>query len=107
MLELSTSDATASPSRSLTLASHLDICTYHPCSSNTPLIACHASCTGFIVMTANATVWRADYYTLGSTYSQCTVTQRADKSAPPVYGPNCALGEPNACCNAEGSASCY
>jgi hypothetical protein len=49
-------------------------------------------------MTANATVWRADYYTLGSTFSQCTVTQPADKSAGPTYHANCALGQPNACC---------
>ena len=28
---------------------------------------------GFIIITATATTWRSDYYTLGSTYPQCTV----------------------------------
>ena len=33
---------------------------------------------GFIIITATATTWRSDYYTLGSTYPQCTVPPYPD-----------------------------
>ena len=33
---------------------------------------------GFIIITATATTWRSDYYTLGSTYPQCTVAPYPD-----------------------------
>lgn len=61
---------------------------------------------GFIIVSANATVFQADYFTLGSLFSQCTVTTFADKTLAPIYSDNCALGQPNSCCNASPS-SCY
>ena len=48
-----------------------------------------------------------DYFTLGSLYSQCTVTTFTDKTKPPQYSPNCALGQPNSCCNADAASACY
>ena len=62
---------------------------------------------GFIIISANGTVMQYDYFTLGSLYSQCTVTTFADKITPPQYSPNCALGQPNSCCNANGASACY
>jgi len=34
------------------------------------------------------------------------VTSYADKS-PPTFSPNCALGQPNACCATAGGDGCY
>ena len=65
----------------------------------------HLPCAGFIIMTVNSTSWRSDFYTLGSTFSQCTITQPVGGTAAPTYHPNCALGQPNACC-IEGT-NCY
>lgn len=56
--------------------------------------------SGFIIVSANTTLMNYDFFTVGSLYSQCTITTFADKTKPPVASPNCALGQPNACCNA-------
>jgi len=70
--------------------------------------ACHgAGDGGFFIISANGTVMQHDFFTLGSLFSQCTVTTFADKTKPPMYSDNCALGQPNACCNAEGASACY
>ena len=39
----------------------------------TPTLYTNGGSGGFIIVTASATQWRSDYYTLGSTYPQCTV----------------------------------
>jgi hypothetical protein len=62
--------------------------------------ACCAGNAGFIIVSANTTLMNHDFFQVGSLYSQCTVTTFADKTKPPVYSANCALGKPNACCNA-------
>lgn len=59
---------------------------------------------GFFIISANATVFQSDFFVLGSLFSQCTVTSFADKTKAPIYSANCALGQPNACCNT--SAGC-
>jgi hypothetical protein len=62
---------------------------------------------GFIVVSANSTVFQSDFYTLGSLYSQCTITSFADKSRAPLVSPNCILGQPNECCNYDSGSACY
>lgn len=69
--------------------------------------SCCAGDGGFFIISANATVFQADFFVLGSLFSQCTVTMSADKATAPTYSPNCALGQPNACCNADGGSACY
>ena len=49
---------------------------------------------------------QADYYTLGSNFPQCTVTQSVTKSTPAVYSPGCAMGLSNSCCNGTNSKAC-
>lgn len=44
-----------------------------PADTCTPTLYTNAGGGGFIIVTASATQWRSDYYTLGSTYPQCTV----------------------------------
>jgi hypothetical protein len=61
---------------------------------------------GFIIVSANATAFQSDFFTLGSLFSQCTITAFADKTKAPIISDNCALGQPNACCSAPNS-SCY
>ena len=67
---------------------------------------CLAGNGGFFIISANATMMQHDFFTLGSLYSQCTVTSFADKTKPPMYSDNCALGQPNACCN-NAKTGCY
>ncbi|KAK9830874.1 hypothetical protein WJX81_000716 [Elliptochloris bilobata] len=77
-----------------------------PADSCNPSLYSNGGNGGFIIVTATSAQWRSDYYTLGSTYPQCTVTSYADKR-PPTFSPNCALGKPNACCSVNGGAGCY
>jgi len=43
-----------------------------PADTCTPTLYTNGGNGGFILVTATATTWRSDYYTLGSTYPQCT-----------------------------------
>ncbi|BDA48911.1 probable tartrate-resistant acid phosphatase type 5 [Coccomyxa sp. Obi] len=61
---------------------------------------------GFIIVSANATTFQSDFFTLGSLFSQCTITAFADKTKAPIVSDNCSLGVPNACCGAPNS-NCY
>ena len=70
-------------------------------------LRCCAGNGGFFIISANQTIFQADFFVLGSLFSQCTVTMYADKSNEPTFSPNCALGQSNACCNADGGNSCY
>ena len=79
------------------------------CRQELPLefLLCCTGDGGFFIISANQTVFQADFFVLGSLFSQCTVTMFADKTMQPTYSPNCALGQPNACCNADGGNACY
>ena len=86
------------------MAARVGCCRAGP-SVRSPL--CCAGDGGFFIISANQTVFQADFFVLGSLFSQCTVTMFADKGKAPLYSPNCALGQPNACCNADGGNECY
>ena len=51
-----------------------------PADSCTPSLYTNGGNGGFIIITATSTTWRSDYYTLGSTYPQCTVPDPAYSS---------------------------
>ena len=70
-------------------------------------LLCCAGDGGFFIISANQTQFQADFFVLGSLFSQCTVTMFADTTLAPTYSPNCALGQPNSCCNADGGNECY
>jgi hypothetical protein len=58
-----------------------------PADTCTPNLYTNGGNGGFIIVTATATTWRSDYYTLGSTYPQCTVGGPAGPPARPwLYG---------------------
>ncbi|KAK9841623.1 hypothetical protein WJX74_008927 [Apatococcus lobatus] len=61
---------------------------------------------GFVLVTVNATVWQADYYTLGSNFPQCTVKSSVNTATPATYSPGCALGLSNTCCNGTNAKAC-
>jgi len=60
-----------------------------PADTCTPTLYTNGGNGGFIIVTATATTWRSDYYTLGSTYPQCTV---GGPAVPPL-GPGCTAAE--------------
>lgn len=62
---------------------------------------------GFIMVSANATTFQSDFFSIGSLYSQCTITAFSDKARAPLVSDNCKLGIPNACCNALPPNACY
>ncbi|CAL8463802.1 g3336 [Coccomyxa elongata] len=56
----------------------------------------YAGADGFIIVSANATTFQSDFFTLGSLFSQCTITAFADKTKAPIVSVNCKLGLTNA-----------
>ena len=55
-----------------------------PADSCNPTLYTNGGNGGFIIITATAATWRSDYYTLGSTYPQCTARNLFPAATCPV-----------------------